>query len=142
MAHYFTNLPVHVIFGTKDHAPFLEKKIRPAVFAYLGGIVRQLRGQALLVGGTADHVHALFLLPATLSVAELLRKLKASSSGWIHRKWPARAAFAWQVGYGAFGVSMSSVPAVKAYIARQEAHHRKVSFREEFLAFLKRRYFS
>jgi REP element-mobilizing transposase RayT len=138
MAHSFTNLPVHIIFSTKEHQPFLDDEIRPDVFAYLGGIIRRLGGQALLVGGTADHVHALVLLPATLAVAELLRDLKANASGWVHKRWPARAAFGWQVGYGAFGVSLSNVPAVKAYIARQAQHHRKVTFEEEFLAFLKK----
>jgi hypothetical protein len=64
--------------------------------------------------------------------------LKSNSSGWVHDTWPERSAFAWQVGYGAFSVSQSNVPEVLEYIARQEEHHRRTTFKEEFIAFLKR----
>jgi putative transposase len=138
MAHSTTNLLTHIIFSTKDRQPFLVAELRPRLYAYLGGIVRELDGQALGIGGTADHVHLLIKLPPTVSIADAARVLKANSSKWLHEKWPARRRFAWQTGYGAFSVSESGVPATLGYIARQAEHHKKTTFQKEFLQFLKK----
>jgi hypothetical protein len=75
-------------------------------------------------------------LPPAVSISDALRFLKSNSSGWIHDKWQHRRTFAWQLGYGAFSVSKSNVPAVLKYIRNQEAHHHKISFKEEFVEFL------
>jgi len=104
----------------------------------MGGIVRELNGVALLINGTADHVHLLVRLPPTVSIADALRVVKTNASRWVHEKWPSRSAFTWQIGYGAFSVSQSSAEAVLRYIANQEEHHRKVSFQQEMLAYLRR----
>ena len=85
-----------------------------------------------------DHVHMLVSLPPVVSISEALGFLKANSSGWIHEKWPELASFAWQLGYGAFSVSKSGVPAVLRYINNQEKHHRKLTYKEEFVAFLRK----
>jgi REP element-mobilizing transposase RayT len=137
MAHTFTNLLAHVIFSTKDRLPLFTSDLRPDMLAYLGGIVRKLHGKVIESNARPDHVHCLLSLPPTLVVAEALRVLKSNSSLWVHetRRW---AAFAWQTGYGAFSVSQSNVPAVVKYIRNQDQHHRKVSFQEGFVAFLKR----
>lgn len=95
-------------------------------------------GKALIVNGTADHVHLLIWLPPRLPVSDALRVLKTNSSRWAHENGITRRAFAWQAGYGAFSVSQSNAPQVIKYIANQEEHHRKASFQEEFLAFLKK----
>jgi REP element-mobilizing transposase RayT len=100
--------------------------------------VREYQSKALIINGTADHVHLLLSLSPTIAVSDLLRLVKANSSKWIHEKWPKRASFGWQTGYGAFSISPSSVNDLTAYIANQEEHHRKVSFQEEFVAFLKK----
>jgi len=92
MAHTYTNLLTHVIFSTKDRIPNIDTAIRDELHRYLGGAVRELGGKALVVGGTRDHVHMLLRLPAELSVADCMRKIKANSSGWVHRKWPERRA--------------------------------------------------
>ncbi len=138
MAHSFANLLTHVIFSTKDRQPLIDAELKPRLFAYLGGIVHELGGVALLINGPADHVHALVKLPHTLAVADAMRVIKTNSSRWVHETWPARRAFAWQAGYGAFSVSPSHVEAVRAYIAGQEEHHRRVTFQEEFVEFLRR----
>jgi len=130
------NVVVHLIFSTKLRRPLIVPDIRSDVFAYLGGIVRELRSTALIVNGTSDHVHMLIRIRPALSIAEIARIVKANSSGWIRKK--GHKEFAWQVGYGVFSVSESSVPAVTKYIASQEEHHKKRSFQEEFLAFLKK----
>lgn len=113
-------------------------EIREEAFRYLGGALNKLGGQSLFVNGPADRVHMLFAQPRTLSIASVMEKVKASSSKWVKERWPSRRYFRWQAGYAVFSVSKSHVEQVKRYIANQEEHHRKVSFQEEVLAFLKK----
>ena len=136
MAHTFANLLTPVISSTKDRQPLLTPHLRTDLLAYLGGIVRNIHGKLMDSNARPDHVHCLLSLPPALAVAEALRLIKSNSSLGVHETWHG-AAFAWQVGYGAFSVSPSNVPAVVKYIRDQEQHHRKISFQEEFLAFLK-----
>jgi putative transposase len=136
VAQTLGNVVVHLIFSTKLRKPLIELDIRSSLFAYLGGIVRELRGTALIVNGTCDHVHMLIRIRAANSIADIVRIVKTNSSGWIRKK--GHKEFAWQAGYGVFSVSESNVPAVTKYIATQEEHHRKRSFQEEFVAFLRK----
>ena len=138
MPHSFTNLLTHVIFSTRNRTPSIDAELKMPLLAYIGGIVREMQGTALIINGTADHVHLLIGLPPSLSLSDGMRILKTNSSRWVHEKWTSHSAFGWQSGFGAFSVSQSNVPAVSAYIAHQEEHHRKVSFQEEFLTFLKK----
>ncbi|HET6890163.1 MAG TPA: IS200/IS605 family transposase [Pyrinomonadaceae bacterium] len=135
MNRTFTNLLTHLIFSTKNRDPMIVLEIEPELHRYLGGLTRDLKGKAYGINGTIDHVHMLVSLPPVVSISDALRYLKANSSGWVHNKWPSKP-FAWQLGYGAFSVSKLSVPEVLRYIARQKEHHRKVTFKEEFLEFL------
>lgn len=138
MAHTYTNILIHALFSTKDRQPWLTPGIREEVFCYLGGTLNELRGQSLLVNGPPDHVHMLLVQPRTPSIATVMEKVKANSSGGVKERWPDRHYFAWQTGYAAFSVSKSHVEQVKRYISNQEEHHRKVSFQEEVLTFLKK----
>lgn len=110
-------------------------EFRNDLFAYLGGIVREMGGAALIVGGTADHVHMLVRVRPSQSAAEIARTVKTNSSRWIRERCPD---FAWQTGYGVFSVSESSVPTVTKYIATQEEHHSRRSFQDEFRTFLRK----
>ncbi len=103
----------------------------------MGGIRRKLAGKLIEVNARPDHIHCLLSLPPALAVADAMRVLKTNSSAWVHET-RRRAAFAWQTGYGAFSVSQSNVPTVVKYIRNQDQHHRRVTFQEEFIAFLKR----
>ena len=138
MAHTFTNLLTHIIFSTKDRAPFIDAELKPELHAYLGGMFREIKGKAYSINGTADHVHLLVSLPPTISLSDAMKMVKANSSRWFSDKWTARKSFGWQIGYGAFSVSKSNVPAVIKYIESQEEHHRKISFKEEFIGFLQK----
>jgi putative transposase len=131
MAHTHSNILVHAIFSTKERKPLLDQDLRPSMHAYLGGIVREIGGVAIRVNGTADHVHLLIRVPPIVAIADMIRDVKASSSKWAGR-------FNWQTGYGAFSVSESAAASVVRYIEQQEAHHHKMTFQEEYLAFLKR----
>lgn len=136
MSHTSGNILLHLIFSTKGKLPLIKPDFRADLFAYLGGIIREMQGTALIINGTADHVHMLLRIRPVHSAAEIARVLKANSSRWMHEKWSAE--FAWQTGYGVFSVSQSNVAAVTEYIAGQEEHHKKHSFQEEFVAFLKK----
>jgi putative transposase len=138
MAHTFTNLLTHIIFSTKDRVPCIDAELKPELLAYLGGMVREVGGKAYAINGTADHVHLLISLPPTIASSDAMRIVKANSSRWVGEKWSAHKSFGWQVGYGAFSVSKSNVSGVVKYILNQEAHHKKVTFQEEFIAFLKK----
>jgi len=138
MAHTFTHLLVHIIFGTKDREPWLTEELKTPLHSYLAGILRNLEVNLTAVNGTADHVHLLVMLPADQSVAEVLRVLKTNSSRWVHETYPNLHSFGWQTGYGAFTVSRSNLDAVERYIRNQEEHHKKQTFQEEFVAFLDR----
>jgi REP element-mobilizing transposase RayT len=80
----------------------------------------------------------LIALPPTVSISDALRFIKANSSGWMHDKWPAHASFAWQLGFGAFSVGKSNVSEIVTYIQNQEEHHRRFTFQQEFLGFLRK----
>ncbi|MGH9785378.1 MAG: IS200/IS605 family transposase [Terriglobia bacterium] len=138
MAHTFTNVAIHALFSTKRRRPFLDLELRFELFPYMGGIITRLKGQPLLINGPSDHVHLLFIQPATLGLSELMEKVKANSSRWVHQRWPERVRFAWQTGYTAFSVSQSQLEAVKNYIRNQEHHHQKRTFQEELVALLER----
>jgi len=138
LAHTYTSILIHALFSTKDRQPWLDAEVRGEVFRYLGGTVNALGGQSLLVNGPPNHVHLLLVQPARLSVSNLMEKVKASSSGWVKKRWRDRRYFAWQTGYTAFRVSQSQVERVRRYIETQEEHHRRVSFPEEVLALLKK----
>ena len=138
MPHTYTDVLIHFIFSTKDRAPLIVPEIREKLIAYLGGIIRELKGSPMSVNAVADHLHALIRMPSDASPAEMMRVVKTNSSRWVHEQWSQQESFAWQTGYGAFSVSESNVDQVREYIARQEEHHRRMTFQEEFIAFLKR----
>jgi putative transposase len=133
----FTNLVYHIVFSTKNRYPWLGQAMRSRVDEYLGGAIRGERGIALIVNGTADHIHILARLRQDRSLSDLVRAIKANSCGWIHKTYPPLIKFNWQDGYGAFTVSASQIETVREYIANQEKHHRKKTFQEEFVGFLK-----
>jgi len=137
MAHTYTNLLTHALFSTKDRQPLVRPEIKSDLYAYMGGIITNLRGKPVLINGPKDHVHLLFVLPASLSLADFMEKLKANSSKWANEGWPRRA-FSWQTGYAAFSVSQSKLNEVKAYISQQEEHHRKSTYQDEVIVLLKK----
>jgi REP element-mobilizing transposase RayT len=138
MPQSLARILVHLIFSTKDRAAVLAPAVRPELQAYFVGILANLECPCLEVGCVADHAHLLFILRRTLSPADVVEEVKKGSSKWLKTRAAALRNFHWQNGYGAFSVSPSSEARVRAYIRGQEAHHRKVTFQDEFRAFLQR----
>jgi REP element-mobilizing transposase RayT len=137
MSDSYTNLLYHIVFSTKDRRPLITTEYQARLYDYIGGTIRGVGGISLELNGTEDHVHLLVKLRPDHSLSDVLRDLKANASGWMHDVFPSLRNFSWQRGYGAFTVSQASVEEVRQYIARQRQHHQNVSFREEFIHFLK-----
>lgn len=137
MPSTYLSLHYHLIFSTKERRRLIVDPWRDRLHAYLGGTVRTLGGVPEAVGGTADHVHMLVGLRATHCLADVLREIKRPSSQWVHETLGI-AEFSWQDGYGAFTVSASGIGVVKRYILRQEEHHWKKTFQEEYVEILQR----
>jgi len=137
MPQSLSKVLVHLIFSTKRREPFIQPEIRPRLHAYLVGILDNLKSPSLQTGGVADHVHVLCVLGRTISQADLLEEVKKSSSKWMKAEGGVPG-FSWQAGYGAFSVGESQSDTVIRYIQKQEEHHRKVTFQEEFRKFLEK----
>ncbi len=133
MPHSYIVSIFHVVFSTKQRMHLIPPDHQPRLWNYLAGIARNHGMHVLAVGGTANHVHVLIVMPAETALADAVRTLKANSSRLMRETSPS---FAWQQGYGAFSVSPSQLERVKQYIANQPAHHRTRSFEQEFLAML------
>ena len=138
MPHSYSSLLAHIVTATENRQPLIDATLEERLFPYLGGIVRQLGGTLCTVNGTEDHIHLLVQLPASLSVAEAVGKIKGNSAHWIHESFSKRSSFAWQRGYGAFSVSKSNMPRVAGYIERQKEHHAKRPLQEEYVHLLRR----
>ena len=129
-------LHYHFVFSTKGRQPFIDLAWRGRLHEYLGGVMRCIGAIPEAVGGVADHVHLLAGLRATHRVADVLREVKSASSAWVHDEIKVDK-FAWQSGYGGFTVSPSLVGNVRQYILRQEEHHRRRTFEEEYVELLR-----
>jgi putative transposase len=138
MAHTFSSLNVHCIFSTKERVPILGPEISERLWPYLGGIAKRHNIRPVCIGGVADHVHMLLSLPTTIAVAKAIQAIKGASSAWVHDTFRELNNFAWQEGYGAFSVSVSHLSETIDYIQNQAEHHRTWTFREEYLAILKK----
>ena len=130
---------IHLVFSTKERRPFLrDQKLRATLHAYLGGISKQLQCPPIIAGGVEDHVHLLARFGRTVSQADWVKELKRVSNQWLKEQAMDFADFEWQGGYADFSVSQSNLAQVKEYIARQEEHHRKMSFQDELRTLLRK----
>jgi REP element-mobilizing transposase RayT len=103
----------------------------------MGGIARQNNMVAYAIGGTEDHVHVLLSIPPSISPAKAIQMIKGGSSKWLNDEYPRKDRFSWQQGYAAFSLSPSRMRQTIEYIQNQEEHHKKATFKEEYLNFLK-----
>ena len=136
MSSTHLSLHVHVVFGIKHQRPLIRPEWIGRLHAYLGGAARTLQVVPQAVGGVADHVHLLLGLRATHRLADVMRDVKRVSSAWVHETIDDKE-FEWQDGYGAFTVSASLLQRVKGYIERQQEHHHKKTFQDEYVELLR-----
>ncbi len=138
MPQSLAKIYVHLVFSTKNREPLLPEDVRADLHADLGGILRDLDSPGVETNSEPDHIHILFVLSRTCALSDVVGQVKRGSSAWLKTKSTVFAGFHWQNGYGAFSVSRSGVDEVREYIRRQHDHHRRMSFQDEFRAFLRR----
>ena len=132
MPQSLANVLVHLVFSTKERLPLINDAWRGDMHAYIGGIVRRRGTNLLAANSVTNHIHLLFPLPRTITIADLVREIKTGSALWTHGKAVGPIPFHWQAGYGIFSVSPQHREVVMRYIANQEKHHQTVSFQDEF----------
>jgi len=132
MSHSYVHNPVHLVFSAKERCKLIRAEAQPRLWAYLAGVCKKQRIFVHEIGGMEDHIHMLIEIPPVLAYSDAIEEIKTSSSRWMGRD------FAWQRGYGVFGVSASKLNTVIRYIRNQAAHHRKRTYDEEFIALLEK----
>lgn len=138
MANTYSQVNIHAVFTVKGRQNFITKDFRDQLHKYLSVILKNDGSFPLAVGGWLDHIHAFFELPVTMTVSDQVSRIKSQSSLWINENHLIKGKFQWQSGYGAFSYSRSQRDPVIKYIMNQEQHHRKKTFREEYLGLLEK----
>ena len=137
MSQSLCKIYLHIIFHVKTTSPQIADEHLERMHNYIGQLVNTTGCQIVRVGGIEDHVHIVCLLSRNENVAHLVEEVKRNSSRWIKTIGARYEKFAWQGGYAVFSVSQSVVDKTVAYVNNQREHHKKVSFHNEYLNFLK-----
>ena len=136
MAGTYSQIYIQIVFAVKGRQNLLQKPWREEVFKYMCGIIRNKGQKPMIVNGVSDHVHVFIGLRPALALSDLVRDIKNNSTNFINDNRWVKGRFSWQEGYGAFSYSHSQVPYVYNYILKQESHHTKQTFRNEYMDFL------
>jgi len=137
MADTFTQIYIQVVFAVQNRKALIQPEWEEELNKYITGII-QNKGQKLLaISGTKNHIHIFIGMKPNCCLSDLVREVKKSSGSYIKEKSFSKFKFQWQEGFGAFSYSHSQLTDVIKYIEKQKEHHRKKSFKEEYLAFLK-----
>lgn len=136
MAGTFSQVYIQVVFAVNGRENLLQKPWRDEVFKYMSGIIKGKNQKPIIVNGVSNHVHLFIGLKPSMAISDLVRDVKNNSSNFINEQRFVRGKFSWQEGFGSFSYSHSQIDQVYQYILKQEEHHRKRTFREEYLDFL------
>ncbi len=132
----FSQIYIQVVFAVKGRENFIVKPWRDDLHKYIAGIVKGKEQKSIIVNGVADHIHCFVGLKPSMTISDLVRDIKNNSTNFINEKKLVKGKFSWQEGYGAFSYSHSQINDVYNYILNQEEHHKKKTFKEEYLEFL------
>ena len=135
MPQSLANVNVHIVFTTKYGQELINDNVRDELHSYVIGVLSNLGSYTYEIYANPDHIHIFCTLPRTITMADIVSKIKTTSSKWLKNK--GVPSFYWQDGYGIFSVSSSKVETVKKYIKNQQQHHKEVDFKDEFRLFLK-----
>ena len=136
MSGTFTNHLYHIIFSTKNRANYIEPDFENELYSYIAGIFKGEKGLLICACGTQNHIHLLGSIHQSISVSEMVRRIKGNSSSWINKQKKLSVQFAWQKGYASLTVSESSKQKIISYIKNQKQHHKQKTFKTEFLELL------
>jgi len=134
----YTQMYCQIVFAVKNRKASLHKNIQKRVFEYMSGIVTSLGHKSIIINGTFNHVHIFFGINPDVSISDTVHDIKRSTSLFINNERLCAQKFYWQVGYGGFTYSKSQIDNVYHYILNQEEHHRKTTFKEEYIEFLEK----
>lgn len=137
MANTYTQIYIQCVFAVQNRISLIKNEWKDELYKYMTGIINQHEHKLLSIGGMTDHIHALVSMHPKQAPSDLMYELKRSSSLWINENKFVVGKFSWQEGFGAFSYSQSQISRVSKYIENQETHHKKKTFREEYLDFLK-----
>jgi len=129
---------LHIIFSTKYRQRLISNAVEDELYAYIGGLCKKMDCQPIKIGGYENHVHILCMLSKMMTLIKLMQEVKSASSRWIKTIHPHLQNFYWQDGYGAFSVNPSETEIVIRYISNQKVHHQKLTFQDEYRAYLKK----
>ena len=138
MANTYSQIYIQTVFAVDGRLSLIRPEIKEELYKYMTGIVRNSKQKLMAINGMSDHVHILIGLKPAMALADLVRDIKADSSDFINRKKWVRGRFSWQEGYGAFSYGHSQLDTVIRYIRNQEQHHRRRTFKDEYLTWLKK----
>ena len=134
----YSKIYIMAVFGVKYRLGLINSNWRDKLFTVIGQSLKSIDGVSpIKIGGVSDHVHVLFYTKGIVGEAEIIRKIKSDSSRWINENRLTVGRFAWQEGGARISYSHSAIQNVIQYIANQENHHRRISFREEYENWLK-----
>ncbi len=136
MANTYSKIYIHIVFTVKGRQNLIQKKYREQLHKYISGIIKN-KGQKLLsIFAMPDHIHLFMNVKPNITISDLVRDIKTGSSKFINEKNLVKGKFSWQKGFGVFSYSESQIPSVIKYIENQEEHHKKKTFREEYIKLL------
>ena len=136
MANTYHQVYIQVVFAVKYREAVIANEWKSKVFGVMGNLINETGCKTIIVNGVEDHVHCFLGLKPTVSISELMKTVKAKSSKYINDHNLTKSRFEWQEGYGAFSYSHSQIDSVYKYITNQEEHHKKQTFKKEYLEFL------
>lgn len=134
----YSKICIQVVFAVKGRENFLKARFRQEIFKYMAGIIKAKGQKSIIVNGVSDHVHLFIGLKPSIAISDLIRDVKNNTSNFINDKKFLPGKFSWQVGFGVFSYSQSQIERVYNYILNQEMHHKKKSFKEEYMELLEK----
>jgi REP element-mobilizing transposase RayT len=137
MSQSLSKLYIHLVFHVKNSIVPIRREHKDILYAYIGSIIKDNGSIPVIINGTGDHIHILCVLSKSISLAALTEEIKRHSSRWIKTLGDQYRQFAWQGGNAGFSVSQSLHNKTVLYIKNQEEHHKKMTFQEELIMFLK-----
>jgi putative transposase len=138
MANTFSQIYIQTVFAVSDRQSLIKPQFKEDLFKYITGIVTNQGQKLISINGMADHIHILIGLKPSMALADLVRNIKADSSTHVNKNKWVRGKFSWQEGYGAFSYGHSQLETIIRYIQNQEKHHKRRSFKNEYLTLLRK----
>jgi REP element-mobilizing transposase RayT len=138
MAGTYSQVYIQIVFAVKGRENLIGRDWKDDLHKYMAGIIKAKEQKPIIVNGMPDHVHVFVGLRPSMAISDLVRDIKNNSSNFINEGKLVKGKFSWQEGYGAFSYAHSQIENVYNYILNQEEHHKKKSFKEEYLDFLKK----